>query len=117
MSRPEETQRRRGAVRLTFGYDGDRVRLVERLPLDRVAPGGDPGPPPKDAAGFRVELRDSRGRPVYWRTLHNPIRLEHEVFSERPGDPITHVPADDPRGTFFLVVPDLPEAKDVVLHG
>ena len=105
----------RGTYRLTFGYDRDRLELLDRQRVDMVAPPGETAPIPRRAAGFWVELRDGRGRRVYQRVVHQPIRFEVEVFPERRGDPIVRRPVDHPRGTFSLLVPDLPDAQTVVL--
>jgi hypothetical protein len=111
----EAVSRLRGTYRLTFGYDRDRVELLDRQRVDMVAPPGEPEPVPRRAAGFWVELRDQRGRRLYQRVVHQPLRFEVEIFPERRGDAITRRAVDHPRGTFSLLVPDLPDAETVVL--
>jgi hypothetical protein len=70
----------------------------------------------KDQTGTWVTLSDAQGTPVYRRTLQNPIRYDREVFSNNPAHPsIQRVPVEKPKGTFVLLVPDLPEARNVHL--
>lgn len=105
----------RGAYRLTFEYHGDDVRLVHRTRVDMLAPLGEPGPLPKGASGFWIELRDRGGAPLFQRVVAQPVRFEDEVFNAKRGDPIERRPISDPRGTFSLLVPDLPEAESFAL--
>ena len=83
--------------------------------IDMIAPPGEPEPLPERAAGFWVELRDGRGRRLYQRVIQQPVRFEVEVFPEKLDDPIEWRPLASPEGTFALVVPDLPDARTVVL--
>jgi hypothetical protein len=111
----EQRQPFRGVVRLTFEYERDRVRLIERQRVDMVAPVGESEPIKRGATGFWVELRDGRNRLLYQRVVYQPVRFEAEVFGEKPGDPLSWRPIANPRGTFALLVPDLPEANAVRL--
>jgi hypothetical protein len=47
--------------------------------------------------------------------MYPPIRYEEEVFSEDPTEPIRWVEREDPSGIFQILVPDLPQAAEVVL--
>src|SRR3954471_21188332 len=105
----------RGAYRLTFTYDRDRVRLVDQERVDMVAPVGEPAHIPRGVTGFWVQLRDSRGLRLYQRVVHQPLRFDVEVFPEKRGDPIERRPVEDPHGTFSVLVPALPDARTVVL--
>lgn len=110
-SRAEATKPVRGSVRLLFEYQGARVRLVERQQLEGIAPTGSAEPLPRRASGFWIELRDGADRRLYQRVVHQPVRFQAEVFGEKPGDRLEWRSVADPRGTFDLVVPDLPDAK------
>src|SRR5439155_17519938 len=98
--RTESMKPFRGAVRLVFAYERDRVRLVERQSIDMIAPPGEPEPLPERAAGFWVELRDGRGRRLYQRVIQQPVRFEVEVFPEKLDDRIEWRPLASPQGTF-----------------
>src|SRR4051812_36199358 len=105
----------RGAVRLTFSYEKDDVRLVDRQRVEMMAPPGEPDRIPRRASGFWVELRDGRNRVLYQRVIAQPVRFEAEVFGEQPGDPLGWRPVSDPRGSFAIVVPELPDGDTVKL--
>ena len=108
---------RPGAWRLTFAYDGDRVELVSHQWIDMRAPAGLDAPADVDRPGFFVEMRDAADRVVYQAAMHPPIQRDIEVFSPDPAESIRRVPVEQPRGTFQVVVPDLPEGETVLLRG
>lgn len=101
------------AWRLTFRYDGDSVELISR---ERVAMIPPPPDPETGEARFRVELRDGGDQPVFSQRLDNPVSHEREVFSDDPERPIRHVHVDEPKGAFQVIVPDHPDAADLVLE-
>ncbi|HEX6673530.1 MAG TPA: hypothetical protein VF486_00675 [Actinomycetes bacterium] len=105
----------RGAVRLTFRYEGDEVRLVSSRRLDKLVP---PDPDAEEAAerrGFFAEVRGADGSVLHRRLLHPPVRRDAEVFSDDPQRSLGRVPVERPSGVFSLVVPDLEEADHVAL--
>jgi hypothetical protein len=102
-------------LRLTFGYEGSTVRLVSLMSVEMITPPASLTPIHEGQSGFWYELRDQTGRVLYQRPLHNPIRVEAEVFPENQTEPIRHVALRDPRGTFDLLVPDIAEGDSVVL--
>jgi hypothetical protein len=67
--------------------------------------------------GFWYELHDGQDRSVYQRTTQNPIRFDAEVFTGEPKESIRRQEVSSPRGTFVLLVPDVPEAESIVLFG
>lgn len=105
------------AWRLTFEYHDDDVRLVARQQLAMVSPPDDTELLERGKAGYWVEVRDGAGRPLYRQVLHDPIQTDYEVFSPEPGQSPTRVAAPEVKGVFQAVVPDLPGASEVVLHG
>lgn len=109
--------RRNQALRLSFEYRGDQVRLVSRQRVEMRAPASDRTDEYEGHSGFWVEVRDVENRVIYRRVMHNPIRFEHEAPSGDPEKPFTHVKIEDPDGAFTLVVPDFPEAQVVSLFG
>jgi hypothetical protein len=105
----------RGAVRLTFRYEGDQVRLVSSRRLDKLVP---PDPDAEEAAersGFFAEVRGAGDRVLHRRLLHQPVRRDAEVFSDDPERSLARVPVERPSGVFSLVVPDFEEADYVAL--
>jgi hypothetical protein len=102
---------------MTFAYNDQGVELVSSEYVEMIAPAPAAEPITPDQSGFWVELHSRDDNVVYRQQLHSPIRHEHEVFSPVPGEPIRHVPRSRVEGTFDIVVPALPEAADVTLHG
>ena len=104
--------------RLTFEYDGDQIRLVSEQHVRMIVP---PAPPPEQAdalGGFQVLLRDQQDQPVLRFSRTNPIRHDAEVFSPPGADQsIARVPVDRPKGSFVLLVPDVPGARTLELVG
>lgn len=116
--RPQEgNDATRGAWRLTFEYRDDTVRLVAQQRVAMLAPPDDSEALERGRAGYWVEVRDQHDRPLYSQVLHDPIQTDYEVFSPEPGAIPQRVEAPEIKGVFQAVVPDLPEAIDVVLHG
>jgi hypothetical protein len=110
-------------VRLVFSYEGDEVRLVSRQRVEMIPP-AIPSLTPERAAGARAgspvagcwfEVRDAQDRALLQQPMEDPIRRDVEVFSPEPGRSLSRRPQANPRGTFVLLVPDLPEGRDVVL--
>jgi hypothetical protein len=101
--------------RLTFEYDGDQIRLVSEQHVRMIVP------PPEQAdalVGFQVLLRDQQDQPVLRFSRTNPIRHDAEVFSPPGADQsIARVPVDRPKGSFVLLVPDVPGARTLELVG
>lgn len=103
------------ALRLTFEYDQDKIRLVERRRVDMIVPPPTTAPPTKNHSGFWIEIKDGKDKRLYSRVEHNPIRYDLEVFSEKPGENIVRRPVLHPKGTFVLLVPDFPDAEVIDL--
>jgi hypothetical protein len=45
------------------------------------------------------------------------MRLDTEVFGDKPGDPLRQVPARHAKGEFEVLAPDLPDAEQLRLYG
>lgn len=138
MENRSEMPRGRGrALRLTFSFEGAKIDLVDQQPTEKLvqpsAPlmergkGDDKGsrgqagrePSPADArksaqSGFWVEVHARGGRALYRHIMSNPIQFRAEAPGEGGG--FTNVTVPNPRGVFFVVVPDLPEAESVVIY-
>lgn len=95
------------ARRLTFSYEGDRIRLVSEQHINMILPPSQSPDELERQAGFSVMLRDERGQPVYARAMPNPIQFDREVFDKDPARSIRREPNPQPRGTFVVLVPAL----------
>lgn len=105
------------AWRITFEYEGEQTRIVAQQRVRMLAPPDDAELLARGAAGYWVEVRDADGRILYRQVLHAPIQHDYEVFSPEPGALPRHVTAVEPKGVFQVVVPDLPEGHEILLHG
>lgn len=101
------------AVRLTFTYEGDEVRLVNQRSLEMIAPPGDELSGREQ--GFWVEVRDGKDEALHRLVMQDPIRRDVEVFSPDPEQSPYRAPVEEPSGIFVVVVPDLEEADHVAL--
>ncbi len=101
------------AVRLTFTYEGDEVRLANRQPVEMIAPPGDELSGREQ--GFWVELRDERDEALHRFVMQDPIRRDVEVFSPGAEQPVYRVLVEKPSGYFVVVVPALAGADHVAL--
>lgn len=111
LDRDEEEPPR--AVRLTFRYDGDDVRLVGLTRIQKAVS------PTQSAEGDRLgswtEVRDADGKMLDRRSLPDPVRTDAEVFPESLGGAITRVAVERPSGVFTVLVPDLEGAESLAL--
>lgn len=108
---PEDRPSR--AVRLTFSFGPDGVRLIDRQVIQKRVPPTDDQPPMLDARTVTAEVRTAADAPVYRRVLPHALPVDVEVFDS---DGTAHRdPTPPERGVFTVVVPDDPDATDVVL--
>lgn len=98
------------SVRLIFEYEDDRVRLVSQQPVEMVVIGVDQSQ--VDQPGYHVESRDANDKTLARVPARTAFQRSVEVFPERPGEPITRVDVDQPKGAFTVVVP----APDAAHH-
>jgi hypothetical protein len=104
------------AMRLTFSYHGDNVKLLSQQRIEMIVP-------PSDAMkgygtqqkGFWAELRSGSDKTLYRIVMHNPTKNDAEVFPESPSEEICREPAPKRRGVFVVVVPDIDKGEEVIL--
>jgi hypothetical protein len=112
---PEESAGAPNAVRLTFSYAGDEVKLVSQQAVQMVVPPSDPVKSYKKEKGFWAELKGDQDKTLYRQVMHNPTRNDAEVFSDDPNQSISRAPAPQRKGVFVVVVPQVAEAAHVAL--
>lgn len=100
------------SLRLVFEYDRDTVRLVASQRVEMTAPAPQRLVARPDERGFWVEVRDERERPLYRRTMRDPVVRDLETIAD--DDRLTRIPYDQP-GHFSIVVPAVAGMKSVLL--
>ena len=108
---PESTN----AVRLTFSYEGDNVKLISQQRTEMTVPASDPLKGEGKYKGFWAELVNARDKALYRQVMHNPTRNDAEVFRDTPGQSISREPAPKRKGVFVVVVPDTAQGEEVRL--
>lgn len=103
------------AVRLTFGYESNDVRLVTRQSVKMVVPPTDALSGYEGQQGFWVEVRNEGNETLYRRVMHDPLRQDVEIFSPDPRESVARTPLEKPSGIFVVLIPDLDEADHVAL--
>lgn len=103
-------------MRMTFSFSGREIRLesIQRIAM-RALPSHEAAGF-EDRSGFWVELHDAQDRVLYRRVEHNPMAHEIEVYPDEQTREFTRIPLADPAGTFDIVVPDLPDAREFTLY-
>lgn len=102
------------ATRLIFEYEGESIRLIEQQNVDMIIPTA-PNSVPSKQKGFWIEVKDHKSKVLFSKTQQNPIRQDVEVFSDKSGENIVRRPALHAKGTFVVLIPNLPEASSIDL--
>ena len=112
-SSPQPTK----ALRLTFSYDGDKVKLISQQRTEMIVPPSDPVTGFRQQKGFWAEVKSESDKTLYRQVMHNPTRNDAEVFPDpdTPGEDISRQPAPKRKGVFVVVVPDTDKANEVTL--
>ena len=103
------------AMRLTFSYDGDDVKLVSKQRTEMIVPPSDTVQGYGKYKGFWAEVRSGSDKTLYRTVMHNPTKNDAEVFPESPGGEITREPAPKRKGVFVVLVPETDKGEDVIL--
>ena len=103
------------AMRLTFSYAGNDVKLISQQPVAMVVPPSDPVKGFEKHKGFWAELKNNKDKTLYRRVMHNPTRNDAEVFPEDPQQSISRQPAPKRKGVFVVIVPDTDQGDSVTL--
>ncbi len=112
---PVDTRKYRTSWRLTFRFDGERIDLVRRERLQKIAPGTTAEIPKAGKnSGAWLELVDRSGHALFHRLLRDPLQTRAEHHSP-DGRIELHVRAPEP-GEFTAIVPDIPGASEVILY-
>jgi hypothetical protein len=105
------------ALRLTFAYDGARIRLAASERIAMIVPAPVTAPPEAGQSGYWFGVLDVAGHLIYHRPLHGPIAVDVEVFSPDGRQSVTRVAHPKREGQFVVLMPDLANAHTFTLHG
>lgn len=103
------------AVRLTFSYKGEDVKLISQQPVEMTVPPSDSLEDYEEHKGFWAELKDDKAKTLYRRVMHNPTRNDAEVFSNDPEEGISRKMTPERTGVFVVVVPDTAKGHEVLI--
>jgi hypothetical protein len=104
------------SLRLLFQFEGDSVKLVSAQRVEMKAPPPQAPPPDTPFNGAWFELRDAQGNSMYRRAIHDAMSGDLEVLSDNPDRPLAHVKSAVKQGVFYLIAPDIPQARTVMLN-
>jgi hypothetical protein len=110
----QESKRR--ALRLTFDYDGDEIRLRDSRPTRKRVPASDPllrDGEERNRSGFWIELTDSKQRPIWRRVLEDPRLAALEAPAEEGRGALERATVTAPKGSFRALLPDRRDARHV----
>jgi hypothetical protein len=117
---PEQSgsSRSRHALRLTFEFEGEEIRLVNRQELQKRTAPSDPveARANRNRSGFWIELQGARNRTLYRLVMDSPIERSVEVPTGNREQPYRRHTVAHREGMFFAIVPDLPEAETVAIY-
>jgi hypothetical protein len=116
-ARKKASPPRTKALRLTFSYDGDKVKLISQQRTDMIVPPSDPVTGFRQQKGFWAEVKSESDKTLYRQVMHNPTRNDAEVFPDpdTPGAGLSREPAPKRKGVFVVVVPDTEKGNEVTL--
>jgi hypothetical protein len=101
---------------LTFSYRGSQVQLILMETIDMIVPPSLAITSQPPGSEFWYELHDGRGMPLYRRVQRNPLDSSVEVRTDDPERPLAHLDSGLAEGEFTLLLPNLPQARSVVLY-
>lgn len=105
------------AFRIELSFDGGKARTNEVHRVAMRAPASASAVPVNGQSGVWVELRAEGGRVLYHRSLRTPHLDSVEVFEDAKAGGIRRVPTNRSEAKLDVIVPDLPEASELVLYG
>lgn len=98
------------AIRLLVEYNESGFTISQSWPLETLAPPSHARDVPRATSGFWVELRDAKNNVLYRRVMPDPVQTDVEVFDP---EGLHRQEVEAPRGSFTVLVPDLPEAEQI----
>jgi hypothetical protein len=100
------------AIRLTFSYEGNNIKLISRQNIEKVLHSPVQNYIQENHTGSWYELSDDQQRLLHRQIIDNPIKVDVEVFSDNTTESISRHRLSDIRGAFSIVIPDIPDGKN-----
>jgi hypothetical protein len=104
------------ARRLTFQYKDTEIKLLSQYELEKILP-------PSDLSDFHnksgvwYEITDGNQNVLYAKGIQQAIQTDLEIFSNEPNqESIIRQKKPKIEGTFSILIPELPEAKNLSLY-
>jgi hypothetical protein len=107
-------KRPRKAVRLTFSYGADGIRLIDKTKVEKRAPPSSPEPATRSRS-LTAELRSASNEATYRQAIDQGLPPDVEVFDPERTRGVFRDPSPPSSGAFSIVVPDDSSAEEVVL--
>jgi hypothetical protein len=105
------------SFRVGLRFENGEVTVTSLQRVAMRAPASAPGQPADDQSGVWVELRAEGGRLLYHLTLRTPHLDSLEAFEDEKTGAIRRVPTKPRMAKLDVILPDLPDASEFVLHG
>lgn len=109
-----KAQAKQKTLRLVYAYEGDEIKLVSKQSVDMRLPTPETKQDVLNSPGLRYELRNKAEHSLFANIVENPIRNDIEVFSDNPEHTARRVEMPQKKGVFVLLVPEVPEAENLV---
>lgn len=103
--------------RLYFAYDKEKISLISQKRLKMTPLPSHQITSDSRHSGFWYELKDKKGRTLYRRITKNPLLLEIEIHTGDPKQPFKWQKNKEAKGEFTLLIPDLPDAHEIIIMG
>jgi hypothetical protein len=104
-----------GSVRFIISVTGGKLHLIRKQKIAMKAPPADMLPDRSEISGSWIELRQDDGNLLYSRMIHDSFSDFAEIYSEKPGEPMSWHKAQGIERTVVILVPDLPGAAYLVV--
>ena len=103
-------------LRVSLSLANGTVQIMKVTRVAMRAPASPATPPSRGSSGFWFEVQDGKGKLLYHRPLPSTHLDSLEVFDEKTGG-IRRVANTKGTARLELILPDIPQGAEFVLHG
>jgi hypothetical protein len=105
------------AFRVALSFEDGKATIGGLQRVAMRAPASAPGLPAEGQTGVWVALKAEDGTVLYHRALRTPQLDSVEVFEDEKSGAIRRVPTTRRAAKLDVILPDLPDAAELVLYG